>query len=338
MCWVFLDVRKAFDSVSHRLLIEKLLLHHVPLNLVHWFNSYLCSHSHCVRVCIDYFVPTPVYSGVPQGSILGPLLFVLFINDIGSLSLSPHSKLILFPDDILLLHPLQSSSDLSLIQSDLNSIMHLLVDSQFTFCKSKYMIFSLNSQQCFDHLPPLQLNNLSIDRVFTFCYLGILLSCNMSWASHFSSISKMAKCHLGLIYQQFYINSSTDTLLSLYLTIVCPVLEYGSSIFDPPSSSLSSTLESVLHFALKLPSKSWSQLYDSLLSSLNICSLEHHYPKPKLSLLYKITHHLHHSTAPQCLHYTPAHSLRYSYHLNFTVPFCQTSHYLQSFFSSTIRL
>ena len=215
--------------------------------------------------------------------------------------------------------------------------MHLLVDSQFTFCKSKYMIFSLNSQQCFDHLPPLQLNNLSIDRVFTFCYLGILLTCNMSWASHFSSFSKMAKCHLGLIYRQFYINSSTNTLYSPFtLPLLCPVLEYGSPIWDPPSSSLSSTLESVLHFALKLPCKLWS--HDSLLSSLTICSLVHHYPKPKLFLLYKTTHHLHHSTAPQCQHYTPAHPLRYSYHLNFIVPFCQTSHYLHSFFSSTIRL
>ena len=164
------------------------------------------------------------------------------------------------------------------------------------------MILALNSQQCFDHHPPLQLNNLSIDRMFIFQYLGILLSCNMSWASHISSISKKAKRILGLIYRQFYKNSSTNTLLSLYLTIVCPVLEYGSPIWDPPSSSLSSFLESVQHFALKLASKSWSQSYDSLLSSLNICSLEHRRMKAKLSLLYKTTHHLHHSTAPQCQH------------------------------------
>ena len=150
--------------MSHRLLIEKLLLHHVALNLVHWFNSYLCDHSQCVRVCNDYSVPAPVYSGVPQGSILGPLLFVLFINDIGSLSLSPHNKLILFADDILLLRPLQSSSDLSLIQSDLNSITSWLSLNLLSVnpAKSKYMIFALKSQQRFDYLPPLQLNNLSI--------------------------------------------------------------------------------------------------------------------------------------------------------------------------------
>ena len=160
------------------------------------------------------------------------------------------------------------------------------------------MIFALNSQQCFDHLPPLQLNNLSIDRMFIFQYLGILLTYNMSWASHISSISKKAKRLLGLIYRQFYKNSSTNTLLSLYLTIVCPVLEYGSPIWDLPSLSLSSTLESVQHFALNLASKSWSQSYDFLLSSLNICSLEHLCMKAKLSLLYKTTHHLYHSTAP----------------------------------------
>ena len=146
-------------------------------------NSYLCNNycSQCVRVCNDYSVPAPVYSGAPQGSILGPLLFVLFINDIGSLSLSPRFKLILFADDILLLHPLQSSSDLSLIQSDLNNITSWLTLNFLSVnpAKSKYMIFALKSQQFFDHLPPLQLNNLSINRVFTFRYLGILLSCNI---------------------------------------------------------------------------------------------------------------------------------------------------------------
>ena len=199
--------KRSFDSVCHRLLIEKL---HVPLNLVHWFNSYLCNRSQCVRVCNDYSVPTPVYSGVPQGSILAPLLFVLFINDIGCISLSPRSQLIPFADDILLLHPLQSSSDLSLIQSDLNSITSWLTLNLLSVnpAKSKYVIFALKSQQCFDHLPPVQLNNLSIDRVFTFRYLGILLFCNISWASHISSISKKAKHLLGLIYRQFYKNSS----------------------------------------------------------------------------------------------------------------------------------
>ena len=268
--------------MSHRLLIEKLLLHHVPLNLIHWFNSYLCNCSQCVRVFKDYFLPAPVYSGVPQGSILGPLLFVLFINDIGSLGLSPHSKFILFADGILLLHLLQSSSDLSLIQSDLNNITSLLTLNLLSVnpAKSKYMIFALKSQQCFDHLPPLQLNNLSIDRVLTFLYLGILLSCNNY---------VLGQSHL------FY-----------YLTIVRPVLEYGSPIWDRPSLSLSSTLESVQHFALKLASKSWSQSYDFLLSFLNICSLEHHRLKAKLSLLYKT----YTSSAP--LNCSPVSALLYS--------------------------
>ena len=89
--------------------------------------------------------------------------------------------------------------------------------------------------------------------------------------------------------------------------------------------------------ALKLASMSWYKSYDSLLSSLNICSLAHRRTKAKLSLFHKITH-LQHSTAPQCQHHIPACPLCYSSHLNFTVPFCRTSCYLNSFFQSTIRL
>ena len=111
-----------------------------------------------------------------------------------SMTLAPSVRLLALNSFCLLmiLHPLQSFSDLSLIQSDLNSITSWLSLNLLSVnpAKSKYMIFALKSQQCFDYLPPLQLNNLFIARVFTFQYLGILLSCNMSWTSHISSISK----------------------------------------------------------------------------------------------------------------------------------------------------
>ena len=97
--------------------------------------------------------------------------------------------------------------------------------------KSKYMIFALKNQQYIDHLPPLQLNNSSIDRVFTF---GIWVFCPlvMFWASHVSSISQKVS---GLIYWKFYKNIHKHPNLP-FPYHSAPCLEYGSPIWDPPSS------------------------------------------------------------------------------------------------------
>ena len=99
------------------------------------------------------------------------------------------------------------------------------------------------------------------------------LICNLSWSIHINSVIKRAKHIIGLLYRQFYSLSSSKTLLSLYTTIVRPILEYGSAIWDPPSASLSSFIEYVQYLALKMIQKSWSTSYADLLSFYIPCSI-----------------------------------------------------------------
>ena len=153
VCGVFLDVRKAFDSVTHSKLLKKLHSLGLPFHLINWLQSYLCSRSQSVRIGNSLSSSLPVSSGVPQGSILGPILFLICINEVGDLSLSPHAKLFLFADDILLLHPL-SSPCWGALQEDLNFITSWLTHNSLSVnpSKSKYMIFSFKSQAAFNYL------------------------------------------------------------------------------------------------------------------------------------------------------------------------------------------
>ena len=122
VCSVFLDLKKAFDSVPHRPLLNTLATLNLPSHLLCWIHSYLSNRSQRVKVSGCLSQPCQVLSGVPQGSILGPLLFLIYVNDITNVSLSPQSNLILYADDILYFHLVISSSCMISIQNDLNLI------------------------------------------------------------------------------------------------------------------------------------------------------------------------------------------------------------------------
>ena len=154
-----------------------------------------------MRVGKSVSTPLPVLSGVPQGSILGPLLFIIFLNDITSLLPSSSSSLILYADDILLLHPVNPPSDITCFNSQFHEIFSLLSSKslQINTHRSKYMLFSHHPQSYFNTFPPFQISNSKTERVFSFKYLGLFLKPNLSWPLHTTSICNKAKRVLGLI-------------------------------------------------------------------------------------------------------------------------------------------
>ena len=106
VCSIFFDLRKAFDSVPHRLLVDKLANLGLGAHALSWITSYLTNWKQHVVVGGESSLDTPVLSGVPQGSVLGPLLFLVYIDDVSDIS--DRSTLNIFADDMLLYKPVKS--------------------------------------------------------------------------------------------------------------------------------------------------------------------------------------------------------------------------------------
>ena len=144
---VFIDLRKAFDTVDHTLLIRK--LKHIGLSeaVINWFSSYLSLRTAVTSINNITSSPKPVTVGVPQGSILGPLLFLIYINELPQCL--KHCKSILYADDTLIYYTARTETELQdKINEDLNSLYQWLNNNLLTlnYEKTKFMIFANKKQ------------------------------------------------------------------------------------------------------------------------------------------------------------------------------------------------
>ena len=170
---IFFDLRKAFDSIPHRRLIEKEC--NLPHALIRWISSYLTCRSQKVVVEGAISRSKPVVSGVPQGSVLGPLLFLIYINDVTNIELSPGTLLSLYADDMLLYKQINSLNDYTDLQTDINKISGWADANylEFNTNKCKTMILTRKSKP--GSFPPLQLKNVTLEQVESYKYLGVTI-------------------------------------------------------------------------------------------------------------------------------------------------------------------
>ena len=166
---VFFDLQKAFDTVPHRKLMCKLEKLHLHPVLLTWLHNYLYGREQNVIVNGETSDPVKVISGVPQGSVLGPLLFLIYIDDITSLQLSEGTKVSLYADDMLLYKPISSDNDYVELQHDIDQV-HLWSRKngmQFNITKCKCMLLSRKRTSA---PPALYLNTQPMEVVQSYKY------------------------------------------------------------------------------------------------------------------------------------------------------------------------
>ena len=285
---IYLDFSKAFDSVSHRKLIH--ILHHLQLNnsTLSWIIDYLSNRSQRTIVNGTFSNSTPVISGVPQGSVLGPLLFLLYLGVLLKiLEKMDNITVYAYADDLKIL-----GTNCNSIQIALNKIENWSAEWQLNInCnKSEHITFSRTSST----KPDFFFNNLTIPKTDIVKDLGILISHDLKWKNQISKVYSKSISLIYLILRSFKSNNPAF-YINLYNLYVRPILEYNCTAWSPYLISDIKRIESIqAKFTKRLCQNHNIKFtnYKHRLEILKLDSLEIRRTKINLIFIYKMLHNL----------------------------------------------
>ena len=285
---VYVDIKKAFDSIPHRRLLLKLEKYGIKGNVLKWIEDFLSERKQRVVLNGKYSNWENVTSGVPQGSVLGPVLFIIYVNDIPD-SLNSFCKI--FADDTKLYTAVEDKRDQIKLQKDLLKLckwsrLWLL---EFSVQKCKVVQYG-NVQKHFEYKLIDKDGNLeTLQKDTTEKDLGIWFQSNLKFDDHIINVVNRSNKLLGLIKRTFKALDK-DSFLILYKSLIRSILDYGGSVYYPSTKKNIQLLENIQRRATRLLPQLRGYTYSERLESLKLPTLLYRRKRYDLIQLYKIVH------------------------------------------------
>ena len=293
---IYLDYAKAFDKVDHNLLLKKLEIYGFNPKIVKWIRSFLSNRSqHVVIDGYKSFVSL-IISGVPQGTVLGPILFIIYINDITEHV--SHSTIRCFADDTRVCKSIADCSNILELQQDLDSVIQWSSRNNMALHEEKfeYICHKANKHNLLDELPFAAMqyqyktaNGMILSPVSHLRDLGITVSCDLSWSTHIRAICDKARQMAGWVFSVFH-SRNRDTMILLYKSLVRCHLEFCSPLWNPTKISDIQELESVQRaFSARINAFQHLHYWDRL-KKLGLMSLQRRRERFIVLHMWKICH------------------------------------------------
>ena len=295
---IYLDYAKAFDKVDHEILLKKLHIYGIRGKLLKWMESYLTDRTQKVVVNGHHSNPETVISGVPQGTVLGPVLFIIYLNDLESCI--KHSITSSFADDTRLKKQVNFERDSQLLQEDIGKAIQWSDENNMMLHQSKFELLAHNTDnsKLLHELPfTKQFSEYTTNDGSTISPkdavkdLGVTITPDLTWSLHISKIVEDSRKMASWIFSVFY-DRSAETLMTLFKSLVRSRTEYCCPLWNPTKMDDIMRLEGVQRTFTSRIREVRHLSYWERLKNLKINSLQRRRERYILIHVYKIANNL----------------------------------------------
>ena len=331
---IYLDFRKAFDSVPHERLLTKLHGYGVRGNIFNWVKDFLTGRTQHVSINDKQSSSTNVSSGVPQGSVLGPTLFIYFINDLPTVVTT---LIKIFADDTKAYNRITNFKDHEELQFTIERLVEWSNTWQLKFNGGKCKVLHIGKNNPKYNYTILE-DGIRKDLEETTCEkdLGISIDPLLEFEQHINNIVKKARSISGLIIRTITFKSK-DIMIPLFKSLVRPILEYGNVVWYPNKRKYIDHIESVQRYYTKCIIGMRGKSYKERLYSLGLPSLVYRRLRGDLIETYKITHKIYDPNITNSL-INLAHTNTRSHNFKLSKPRVNTNKFLNFFTNRIINV